>query len=134
MHTVAVSDALQNRDNVDVVMVTFTEPENLAAYQQRHDLASLSIIVDTTRASYEAYGLGRGSVRRVWGLRMAKRYVEIFRDQGFSVPPRATEDTLQLGGDFVVDPEGTLIYGFWGDGPDDRPSTQEILDALEGAR
>ena len=125
-----MSDALEPVDDVDVVMMTFTEPEHLASYQQRHDLASLSIVVDPDRAAYRTFGLGRGSIPRVWGLRAAKRYIEIFRSQGFSRPGRATEDTLQLGGDFIINPQGTLIYGFWGDGPDDRPSTEALLDAL----
>jgi len=43
---------------------------------------------------------------------------------------RPTEDTLQLGGDFIVGPDGTLIYGFWGEGPDDRPSVDDLIDAL----
>ena len=84
--------------------------------------------MDLNRSAYRAFGLGRGSVARVWGLRSAERYLEIFRDQGFSRPGSPTEDTLQLGGDFIIDPSGTLIYGFWGDGPDDRPSAQAIRD------
>lgn len=134
MHTVAVSDALDSIPDVDLVMVAFTEPENLPDYQERYDLDSLPIVVDTTRKAYRAFGLGRGSVRRVWGLRMVKRYLEIFRSEGFSDPGRATEDTLQLGGDFIVDPEGKLIYAFWGDGPDDRPSVEALVDALERLR
>ena len=119
---------IETLDEVDLVMVTFTDPENLNPYQKRHGLASLPIVVDPDRSAYRAFGLGRGSIARVWGLRSAKRYLEIFRDQGFSRPGSPTEDTLQLGGDFIIDPSGTLIYGFWGDGPDDRPSAQAIRD------
>lgn len=132
MHTAAVSDLLSRRENTDVLLVTFTNPENLPAYQQRYDL-SLPVVVDADRSAYRAFGLGRGSVARIWGLRAAKRYIEIFRSHGFQNPGRVTDDTLQLGGDFIIDPDGTLIYGFWGDGPDDRPSAQELLDALPGS-
>ena len=120
-------------EDIDLVMVTFTDPENLPKYRQRHGTRNVSIVVDTDRSAYRAFGLGRGSVARIWGLRAAKRYVEIFRSQGFSRPGRATEDTLQLGGDFIIDPDGTLVYGFWGEGPDDRPSAQTLYDALTTA-
>lgn len=61
---------------------------------------------------------------------MVARYVEIFRSNGPSRLKRATEDTLQLGGDFIINPDGTLAYGYWSEGPDDRPSIDELLDAL----
>ena len=69
-------------------------------------------------------------LRRVWGWRMVLRYAEIIRADGFSGLRRPTEDTLQLGGDFLVDANGTLIYGFWGEGPDDRPEVDELIAAL----
>ena len=121
---------LNSIEDVDLVMLTFTEPENLPEYQRRHDLDSLSIVVDADRSAYRAFGLGRGKFSRIWGLRAAKRYIEIYRADGFSRTGRPTEDTLQLGGDFIVDANGTLIYGFWGEGPDDRSSTQTLHDAL----
>lgn len=124
---------LNSHDDVDLVIVTFTEPENLRSYQKRHKLTSTSFILDPGRSAYRAFGLERGAVTRIWGLRAAKRYLEIFRDDGFSRPGRPTEDTLQLGGDFIIDPEGTLIYGFWGEGPDDRPSAESIRDVLLAA-
>ena len=124
---------LNSHDDVDLVIVTFTEPKNLRAYQERHNLASTSFIVDPGRSAYRAFGLGRGAVTRIWGLRAAKRYLEIFRDDSFSRPGRPTEDTLQLGGDFIIDPEGTIVYGFWGEGPDDRRSAESIRDALVAA-
>ena len=86
------------------------------------------------RSAYRAYGLGRGTVRRVWGWRMARRYLEIYREQGFERPTKATEDTLQLGGDFIVDPKGTLIYGYWGAGPDDRPDVSDLINTIEATR
>jgi hypothetical protein len=44
---------------------------------------------------------------------------------------RPTEDTLQLGGDFVIGRDGTLVYGFWGEGPDDRPTVDQLFDAVQ---
>lgn len=116
--------------NTDVVLVTFTEPDHLTAYRERHGV-DLPVILDPNRDAYRAFGLGRGSVRRVWGLQAARRYTEIIRSEGFAGLTRPTEDTLQLGGDFIVDPTGTLIYGFWGQGPDDRPDVDDLVAALD---
>ena len=45
----------------------------------------------------------------------------------------ATEDTRQLGGDFVIAPDGRLSWGYWSEGPADRPFVHEVLDAVEQA-
>ena len=45
----------------------------------------------------------------------------------------ATEDTRQLGGDFVIAPDGRLSWGYWSEGPADRPFVHEVLDAVERA-
>lgn len=63
----------------------------------------LPILLDPDRSAYRAFGLDRGSVARVWGL------------------------------DFVVGPDGKLVWGFWGQGPDDRPDVDELIEAVENA-
>ena len=68
---------------------------------------------------------------RVWGWKAGRRYVEIFRESGFGGLRAPTEDTLQLGGDFVIAPDGTLAWGFWGEGPDDRPSVDDLVRAVQ---
>jgi len=127
-----VRDRLEEFGTTDVVLVTFTDPEKVVTYAEAKDLP-FPVLVDADRSAYRAFGLARGSVRRVWGWRMARRYLEIFRSDGVSRLRRPTEDTLQLGGDFVVSPDGTLTYGFWGAGPDDRPSVDDLIQAVRAA-
>lgn len=115
----------------EVVLVTFTELGTLAEYRDRNALP-FTVVSDTDRTAYRAFGLGRGSVARVWGWRAGFRYVQLLRESGLRALRRPTEDTLQLGGDFVIDPAGRLVFGFWGDGPDDRPSVDELIAAVEG--
>ncbi|MGI9597470.1 MAG: AhpC/TSA family protein [Acidimicrobiales bacterium] len=138
-HAVAVSERLEELgDNTDVVLITFTKPENLSGYQRANDLP-FPILVDPDRSAYRAFGLGRGSAARVYGLRAARRYWDILRSGDPTGPDRFTglrdlvrpaEDPLQLGGDFLVGPDGRLAYGFWGQGPDDRPSVEELIAAV----
>lgn len=117
----------------DVVLITFTQRAHLVDYLTVNELP-YTILIDDDRRAYRAFGLGRGSVRRVWGLRSLRRYVELFRKNGLRGLARPTEDTLQLGGDFVIGPDGTLVWGYWGEGPDDRPSVDKLIDAVSAAR
>jgi len=113
----------------------FTAAEHLPAYSTDHGLP-FPVLTDPHRVAYERFGLGRGSVARVWGLRAGRRYLDVLRADGLAGVRRMrrpTEDTLQLGGDFVIGADGTLVYGFWGEGPDDRPPVDDLIAAAKCA-
>ena len=120
-------------DTTEVVLITFTDIISLTEYQWSNELP-YPVLTDPRRDTYRAYGLGRGSVSRVWGLRATKRYIELIRESGIGALRRPTEDTLQLGGDFVIGSDGNLAWGFWGDGPDDRPSVDDLVEVVRGAK
>ena len=120
-------------DGVELALVTFAALEYVAAYQEVHELP-FPILLDADRSTYRAFGLGRGTVARVWGWRMMREYARILRRSGLGRLERSTEDTLQLGGDFVIAPDGTLSWAFWGDGPDDRPTVDQLLTAARDAK
>jgi AhpC/TSA antioxidant enzyme len=134
-HAAAVSDRLDTSE-VDIVLVTFARAAELDEYQLRRGLP-LPILIDAERRVYSAYGLGRASFFDVWGRATARRYLTILRSSGPGSGLRdlkaATADTRQLGGDFVVAPDGRLAWGYWSAGPADRPSTDEIVEAVRAA-
>ena len=117
-----------------VVVVTFTDPTALAEHASWFP-EHTEVLADPDRRAYQAYGLGRGSRRRVWGWRAARRYLAIGRNSGWGRLGRlrglagSGEDTLQLGGDMVVGPDGTLWWGYWSEGPDDRPTAAQVAAA-----
>ena len=119
--------------DTEVIVITFTEPDNVAAYRDAN-LLPFTILVDPDRAVYRAFGLGRGTVARVWGIRAARRYLELLRTSAIRRLRAPIEDTLQLGGDFVIAPDGSLAWGPWSQGPDDRPTIEELIDAVHTAR
>ena len=102
-----MSDRLAEFSGAAVVLITFTRTRNLRGFRRRPGLA-YPVLADEPRAAYRAYGLGRGSWRRVWGLRAMKAYGRLLRAGRRPRVPAA--DTRQLGGDFVVDPEGRVAY------------------------
>ncbi len=115
--------------DTDVALITFTKPDRLDSYLTTNNLP-FAVLLDPERSSYRSYGIGRTSVMRAWGARAASRYVQLFAQGRWRDLRRPTEDTLQLGGDFVVAPDGTLAYGFWSEGPDDRPGVDELIAAI----
>jgi hypothetical protein len=120
--------------DAEVVLLTFTTAELLDEYQQRREL-DVAMLIDDARSVYASYGLGRGSFGQVWGWATLRRYAQILRrsDRGWSDLAPSTEDTRQLGGDFVIAPDGRLSWGFWSEGPADRPSVDDVADAVARA-
>ncbi len=115
-----------------VVLVTFTDRNELASYRSRHELP-FPLLLDPDRTVYRAYGFGRASARRVWSIGTLRQYASILRRDGVDALERPTEDTRQLGGDVVIAPDGTLAWGFWSAGPDDRPSVDELVAEVRAA-
>jgi hypothetical protein len=113
-----VSDRLDEFAGATVVLVTFTRARNLRGFRRRLGLR-YPVVADETRAVYRAYGLGRGPWWKVWGPRALLAYVRLLR-AGRKLE-RPTDDTLQLGGDFVVDGRGKIAYVYRSEDPDDRP-------------
>jgi hypothetical protein len=126
-----VSDRLDEFEKASVVLVTFTRQRNLRAFRRLLEL-NYPVLVDETRAVYRAYGLERGRWWRVWSWGTLRTYGRLLRT-GHRLR-RPTEDTRQLGGDFVVDPGGRVAYGYRSRTPDDRPSVDELVAAVRAAR
>ncbi len=123
-------DRLDEFGDAEVVVIAFSAPEYVAEYQ-RDRLAPLTLLVDEERTAYRAYGLGRGAVWKVWGPKMWRAYARLLRKgRRFQRP---AEDTLQLGGDFVLGRDGRVMYAFASSDPDDRPAVEDLIDAAHQA-
>lgn len=126
---------LHHRERIDAlgtaVFVAFDSPERLRDSLLHGLDVPYPVLVDRDRSAYRAWGLGRGSVVRIWGdARVWLRYAaELARGAQLRRPGM---DTLQFGGDFVVDPTATVAYSR-PQQRDDRPPVAELLRALEHA-
>jgi peroxiredoxin len=121
-----VRDRLDEFGDTALAVITFSAPERAAAYQKEL-LVPLPVLVDADRSVYRAYGLGRGSVWSVWGPRTWRAYGRLIA-QGRRFR-RPTDDTLQLGGDFVIGRDGRIHYAFRSADPDDRPTVDALVAA-----
>jgi hypothetical protein len=126
---------LHQRQRIDAagsaLFIAFDTPERLRNSLLQGLEVTYPILVDRDRSAYQAWGLERGSVLGVWGdprvwLRYGRELASGVRLR------RPGADTLQLGGDFVVDPAGTVVYAR-PQRRDDRPPVAELVRALERA-
>lgn len=122
------------RDRVEelgagVVFVAFDAPDALREGLLEDVDRAFPLIADESRDSYRAWGLERASWWRVWlDPKVWWTYLRLLLS-GERLRPGGS-DPLQLGGDFVVDPEGVVVYAR-PQRRDDRPPVGELLRVVE---
>ena len=113
------------------LFVVYDDPERVRTGLLRGLDVPFPVLVDRERDAYRIWGLRRSSVAGVWlDPRVWGRYAALIA-RG-ERPGRPGEDTLQLGGDFIVDPGGTVTYAR-PQQRDDRPSVLMLVDELKAA-
>lgn len=123
-------EVLEHRDRLAarVVVVSFARPASLAAYRDRFGLGDVLLLSDPERLAYAAFGFDRGSVARVWlDPRVWLRYAGLLA-RGRRLEA-TDDDTLQLGGDVLVAPDGRVRWIYRSTGPEDRPTPAALLRA-----
>lgn len=123
-----VLDQVRSAD-AGVLVVTMTRPEMLRLYLSGHPW-TFPLVGDPERKAYQAIGLDRTSV---WGLlnpRVILHYLSLMFRGWLIRMPKSGEDTMQLGGDFVIDRERRLLFAHRTRSPADRPRIPRVLEAL----
>ena len=108
-------------------MVSFEPLERLGEFMAQYNVP-FEGLADPERAAYAAFGLGRGAVAQVYGPAVWLSYVKLLLAGQRAAP--IAGDTLQLGGDFLLDAEGRLLLSHPSRNPTDRPTVETILAAL----
>lgn len=112
-----------------MVTISFGPPARAADWL-RETASPFPLLIDRDRGSYAAYGVRR-SLHGSWNLKTLKAYRELMK-QGQEW--RGIQgDSLQLGGDFVIDREGVVRLAYRSRDPADRPPVGLLLAALGGA-
>jgi hypothetical protein len=112
-----------------VLVVAQARPEVLSRYLSRQAWR-VPLVSDPDRGAYRAFGLERTGWVTFFKPGVLWKYLRgMFR--GYRVKtPYAGEDVLQLGGDFVLDKLGRVVFAYPSANPTDRPSLNAIRDAL----
>jgi hypothetical protein len=92
-----------------VLVISFEDPATLRRFHWFRDLP-FTVVSDTSRRLYRAFGLGRGSLTRLFDRETIRSYARGFVHGHLPVVPRG--DLRQLGGDVVLDRAGeaVLVY------------------------
>ncbi len=110
-----------------VLGVSFEEPAVIARFAERESLP-YPILSDPERRAYRAFGLERGGKAQVWSPNAVRTYARGLLRGRLPHLPRA--DITQLGGDFVLDSQGRVVYEYRSEESADRPAIDTLLDAV----
>lgn len=117
-------DAYQAR----AVVVSFESPARAAMFANAESVP-FPLLLDPTRRAYAAFGLQKGTASRLWGWSTLTAYLRgIVQGRRLALPHA---DITQLGGDFVLNAEGRIVFVHRSEEPADRPAISEILAALD---
>ena len=112
-----------------VLVVAQAKPEVLSLYLARRTWR-VPVVSDPDRVAYKAFGLERAGRFTFFRPRVLGGYLRgLLRGYGLK-KPYAGEDVLQLGGDFVLDNLGRVVFAYPSADPADRPSVAAIREAL----
>ena len=91
------------------------------------------LLLDISLTLYRSLGLKR-SVKAVWTIPTIVSYAEEKVAGVPSTPAYEGDDLHVLGGDFIVDPTGKLLYAYPSKTSSDRPSLDDVLTVLENLK
>ena len=115
-----------DRLEVQTLVVTFEGREAAREYLDETGLV-WPLLVDTDRRLYRAYHMQKARLRHLWGFATIRAYGREALRGRFPRIPRA--DSVQQGGNVLIDPAGLVRYHHVGSGPADRPTVATVLVA-----
>jgi peroxiredoxin len=121
-----------DRRGVTIIVISFAQPERLLPYQKHHQWPFV-MLADPRRIAYEAFGLKRLSLLRVFSPSTLKLYFRLLRE-GKKLRSYGKDDYYQAGGDFLIDREGSVLLAYRSQDPADRPAPEKLLQAIDRAR
>ena len=109
---------------IQPVVVTFETLDAARAYVDETGVV-WPLLIDAERQLYHAYGMHKAQLRHLWGLATMRAYWREALSGRFPRIPRA--DSIQQGGNVLIDPSGIVRFHHIGRGPADRPLVDTLL-------
>jgi peroxiredoxin len=115
-----------------VIVVSFERMDRVSWLQDRRKLP-FTFVLDPRRKAYEAFGLGRASLLRTYGYPEVVAFYARALFRGRVPNLHGRQDRRQLGGDFVIDRDGVIVFAHPERGPEDRADVLDLIEAAERA-
>jgi peroxiredoxin len=116
----------------EVLAISQARPPQVVEFLE-HTPVPFALVSDPSRAAYRAFGLKRASWSAILGWRSILGYLRLMFLGWMPRRPNEGEDVLQLGGDFVLDADGRIVYAYRSALPTDRPAVRELVEAIRAA-
>ncbi|KAK2856012.1 hypothetical protein Q5P01_004747 [Channa striata] len=128
-----VSQADLQARSVRVLVVSFGSLEGAQLWLEQTG-CSFEMLLDPQRKIYKGFGLGSSyaKVMKFECLLQCSEYGAVDRDFP-DVPSRLLEDIFQMGGDFLLDEAGKVVFSHPTKTPMDNPTVTDILQAVDAA-
>ncbi len=111
-----------------MLLITFFPPDRTRNWARNHKLP-YPLASDETRQAYFAYGLREASPGEMVGPQnWLPNLVSVLRTRSL---PTYTQHVAQLGGYFIVDNTGKLLYAYPSQYPADYPKQGALLSELK---
>ena len=114
----------------DVLVVTQARPDVLTGFLNRYP-QPVPVVGDPERVSYRAFRLERTGWWTFFRPGVVWRYLKHMLRVRLRTPYEG-EDVRQLGGDFILDRVGKVLYAYRDPDPTRRPTVDELLAACRG--
>ncbi len=112
-----------------VLAVALSKPPQVASFLKRSPLP-YPLVCDPDRAAYRAFGIGRTSWLSFLRPSVMWGYAAMFFRGAMPRIPNKGEDVLQLGGDFLLDRAGRVVWEHRSRTVTDRPTVEALLAAV----
>lgn len=134
MAQLQASQSSLDAQSVRVLVVSFGSLEGSRLWLEQTG-CTFNIVLDPHRMIYQSFGLV-SSYARVMKFDCLLKYSEYGAvDRNFpDVPPNLLEDIYQMGGDFMLDERGTVMFRYPCKNPLDRPNVEHILKAVHPSK
>ncbi|CAI9730810.1 Hypothetical predicted protein [Octopus vulgaris] len=115
----------------DVLLLFFGSQKSIKQWLAETK-SSFPSFQDSSKNIYSALGLRR-SVKEVFCMKTTQYYAAEMASDGIIPTPYKdfNEDIYQMGGDFIIDQTGKILFTYRSQTPSDRPSAEQILGTLK---
>ncbi len=116
-----------------VIVIGFEAAEHLAVLRDRIQ-SPFRFVVDRDRVLYRAFDLPRIGRARTYLHPKVLGFYGKMATKGRVPNLRREQDRRQMGGDFVLDADGTVVFAHPEKGPEDSAPVGSIVRVVEGLR
>lgn len=109
-----------------VIIISYGNAEAVAKWKEETKCPFV-VCCDPDRKLYDMFGLEQ-SIKRVWNSETICSYAAM-KVAGERLPlMNSDDDPHQMGGDFILDDNGSVVLHYASTVPSDRPSIEKLLE------